>query len=205
MRRPSHLAMAKLATRIRRLWTAWERALFAFWLSTSILSPGCAAKKWRDTIVMFGSARIHSREQAQHELKEVRARSRGRRSAQWAERIRHAKSHLEMSRYYEEARELSRRITSWSLTARRAPEALRHLLGRRPRNHGRSEPRCFRRRRLIYRAQHPASARAAPQSLHHRRPEFLLPLFLHAQAVVRADGEGADRVSRRVRHDGRAI
>ena len=65
---------------------------------------------------MFGSARIHSREQAQQELKEVRARSRGRRNAEWAERIRHAKSHLEMSRYYEEARELSRRITSWSMT-----------------------------------------------------------------------------------------
>src|ERR1700719_4811499 len=57
-------------------------------------------EKVADTIVMFGSARIHSREQAQHELKEVRARSRGRRSAQWAVMTRHAKSHPEMSRYY---------------------------------------------------------------------------------------------------------
>src|SRR6202030_408214 len=89
--------------------------------------------------------------------------------------------------------------------ARNAPEALRHLFGRRPRDHGSGEPRRGGRRWLLNRAQHPASARAAPESLYHRRPEFLLSLLFYAQAVVRPDGESADRVSRRIWHDGRAI
>jgi len=69
-----------------------------------------------DTIVMFGSARIHSRDHALAELKEVRRAARGRRSAEWREKIRAARSIVGMSRYYEEARELSRRITSWAMT-----------------------------------------------------------------------------------------
>ncbi|MGA8144424.1 MAG: TIGR00730 family Rossman fold protein [Candidatus Acidiferrales bacterium] len=73
-------------------------------------------EKVGDTIVMFGSARIHSRERTTEELKELLHRARGRRTAEWKDRIRLAKSHVEMSRYYEEARELSRRITSWSMT-----------------------------------------------------------------------------------------
>jgi uncharacterized protein (TIGR00730 family) len=69
-----------------------------------------------DTIVMFGSARIHSREGALADLKELRAKSRGRRTTEWRAKIRAARADLEMSRYYEDARELSRRITSWSMT-----------------------------------------------------------------------------------------
>lgn len=69
-----------------------------------------------DTIVMFGSARIHSRDHALAQLKEVQRAARGRRSAEWREKIRAARSIVGMSRYYEEARELSRRITSWAMT-----------------------------------------------------------------------------------------
>ncbi len=69
-----------------------------------------------DTIVMFGSARIQSREKALAHLKRVQKDSRGRRSEEWRTKITGAKSLLEMSRYYEEARELAHKITSWAMT-----------------------------------------------------------------------------------------
>jgi uncharacterized protein (TIGR00730 family) len=73
-----------------------------------------------DTIVMFGSARIQSRDRATANLKRLQRRTASRLSA--AGKVRHraalrdARNALAMSRYYEEARELSRRITSWSLS-----------------------------------------------------------------------------------------
>jgi len=69
-----------------------------------------------DTIVMFGSARIHSREQALAYLEQVRRQARGRRTGEWREKISAARSNVEMSRYYEDARALSRRVTAWSMT-----------------------------------------------------------------------------------------
>ena len=65
-----------------------------------------------DTIVMFGSARIPSREEALARLKRAR---KGRDSAEKRARVREARNALEMSRYYEETRELARRITEWSM------------------------------------------------------------------------------------------
>lgn len=78
-----------------------------------------------DTIVMFGSARIDSHEGAQARLSRLRKILSGRLSA--VERAKHkvalrnARSALEMSRYYEQARELSHRITSWALTLGERP------------------------------------------------------------------------------------
>jgi len=69
-----------------------------------------------DTIVIFGSARIQPRDLALKHLEKIRARSRGRRTSEWRTKLRAASSVVEMSRYYEEARELSRRITSWSMS-----------------------------------------------------------------------------------------
>jgi len=69
-----------------------------------------------DTIVMFGSARIQPRERALAALKKVQRAAHGRRTHEWRTKITAAKSIVEMSRYYEEARELSRRITSWAMT-----------------------------------------------------------------------------------------
>jgi uncharacterized protein (TIGR00730 family) len=73
-----------------------------------------------DTIVMFGSARIESHETAQSRLTKLKKVSAAKLpTAERAKRrvlLRDAKSALEMSRYYEEARELSHRITSWALT-----------------------------------------------------------------------------------------
>jgi uncharacterized protein (TIGR00730 family) len=70
-----------------------------------------------DTIVMFGSARIKSREEAlsaMHHLK--KASKRTQQTSSWRQRRAAAKRELAISRYYEDARELSRRITEWSMT-----------------------------------------------------------------------------------------
>jgi hypothetical protein len=69
-----------------------------------------------DTIVMFGSARIQPRDTALQELKKIQARARGRKTREWRLKVQAARSILDMSRYYEEARELSHRITKWALS-----------------------------------------------------------------------------------------
>jgi len=69
-----------------------------------------------DTIVIFGSARIFPRDVAQARLKRVKRPTRGRISPKLQQKIRDAHRAVEMSRYYEDARELARRITAWSLT-----------------------------------------------------------------------------------------
>jgi uncharacterized protein (TIGR00730 family) len=116
MKRSSHLPMAKLAYRDPKFMESLGARPLR--ILAEYLDPLARLRREKvaDTIVMFGSARIHSREVATEELKELRRRARGRRSVEWSGRIRLAKSHVEMSRYYEEARELSRRITSWSMT-----------------------------------------------------------------------------------------
>jgi len=73
-----------------------------------------------DTIVMFGSARIESHEVAQARYTRLSKTKVGKMSATVRTRhradLRHAKNLLDMSRYYEEARELAHKLTSWSLT-----------------------------------------------------------------------------------------
>jgi uncharacterized protein (TIGR00730 family) len=69
-----------------------------------------------DTIVMFGSARIQSRERAEQRLHEIERKARGRRNGEWKLKTQAARSIVQMSRYYEDARELSRRIIEWALT-----------------------------------------------------------------------------------------
>jgi len=69
-----------------------------------------------DTIVMFGSARIQSRDRALLHLKEVRQRAKGRRTPEWRQKVSAARSLVSMSRYYEDARELAHRLTMWSMT-----------------------------------------------------------------------------------------
>src|SRR5580700_10699504 len=73
-----------------------------------------------DTIVMFGSARIHSHEAASSRYTRLKKMK----TSRWSDarrkthrlHIREAKSALEMSVYYEEARLLSHKITTWSLS-----------------------------------------------------------------------------------------
>ncbi len=69
-----------------------------------------------DTIVMFGSARILPRERALAHLARLERGRKGGRAPDQRARLREARSAVEMSRYYEEARELARRITAWAMT-----------------------------------------------------------------------------------------
>jgi uncharacterized protein (TIGR00730 family) len=70
----------------------------------------------QDTVVFFGSARVDSRERAERALATLRAR--GVRAADDRYEIELLKSRraVEWARYYEEARELARLLTAWSMT-----------------------------------------------------------------------------------------
>lgn len=69
-----------------------------------------------DTIVMFGSARILPKNRAIAKLHRLQSRKGAQNNPELRSEIRAARASIEMSRYYEEARELARRITAWSLT-----------------------------------------------------------------------------------------
>jgi uncharacterized protein (TIGR00730 family) len=68
-----------------------------------------------DTIVIFGSARIVGRDRALAHLRRLKS-LKGKQTPRRRLALRDARAALSMSRYYEEARELARRITAWSLT-----------------------------------------------------------------------------------------
>ena len=66
----------------------------------------------RDTVVFFGSARIRSREAAERQLAAVNSGELDGRTTLEAHAL--ASRSIEWSRYYEDARELAGRLTSWS-------------------------------------------------------------------------------------------
>jgi uncharacterized protein (TIGR00730 family) len=69
----------------------------------------------QDTVVFFGSARVHSRVEAEKALRVLQKR-RGRKPADHATLIKRSRKAIEWSRYYEEARELASMLTTWSLS-----------------------------------------------------------------------------------------
>jgi uncharacterized protein (TIGR00730 family) len=69
----------------------------------------------QDTVVFFGSARVHSRQRAERALR-VLQRKRGRKAADHALLLKRSRKAVEWSRYYEEARELAFMLTDWSLS-----------------------------------------------------------------------------------------
>jgi uncharacterized protein (TIGR00730 family) len=69
----------------------------------------------QDTVVFFGSARIHSREDAEQELERWERRSEPRTGTDERDIVRRRKA-VEWSRYYEEARTLARMFTEWTRT-----------------------------------------------------------------------------------------
>jgi len=75
---------------------------------------------WRarvqDTVVFFGSARVRDRRTAERALKRARLAAGRPATAADRERLRRARKALAWSRYYEEARELARLVTEWSLS-----------------------------------------------------------------------------------------
>ena len=72
------------------------------------------AQDIQDTVVFFGSARIHSRERAQQALDEL-MKAVGLAEAEPDPRLIRGRKALEWSRYYEEARELAAMLTTWSM------------------------------------------------------------------------------------------
>jgi len=73
------------------------------------------AQNIQDTVVFFGSARIHSRERAEEALARLKQRLIGADGAESDELVVRGRKAVEWSRYYEEARELARLLTEWSL------------------------------------------------------------------------------------------
>jgi len=74
-------------------------------------------EKIKDTIVFFGSARAVNREQAEKEYRELRQslRTSSRSGSNFAT-LDSARLKIQLARYYEEALELARLITEWSLS-----------------------------------------------------------------------------------------
>ena len=69
----------------------------------------------QDTVVFFGSARVHSRENAESALRMLRAAKHKRTTTHLAA-LKRSRKAVEWSRYYEDARELANRLAKWSLS-----------------------------------------------------------------------------------------
>ena len=76
------------------------------------------------TVVFFGSARVSPREAAIQKLREVELRIKQGPAAGLQAELKRARMGVHMSRYYEEARELSRLITAWAMTVNHSPRFL---------------------------------------------------------------------------------
>jgi uncharacterized protein (TIGR00730 family) len=73
-------------------------------------------QKIQDTVVFFGSARVDSRERAQRALRTLRARGIRCADEEFERELIKSRKALEWARYYEDARELARLLTAWTLT-----------------------------------------------------------------------------------------
>lgn len=85
-------------------------------LLAEYLEPKARFKKHKimDTIVFFGSARLKSRIEANAELTKFK-NANPKTITNFAQELRKAQHHVAMSKYYEDAVELSRRLTEWSM------------------------------------------------------------------------------------------
>src|SRR6202022_2603231 len=68
----------------------------------------------QDTVVFFGSARIHSRDNASNRLTALRGNGAQVSAAQQAKDMKRAEAAVDMARYYEDARRLAFLLTKWS-------------------------------------------------------------------------------------------
>jgi hypothetical protein len=74
------------------------------------------AQNIQDTVVFFGSARIHSREAAEQALTVLVQRSGTVSGAEVEQQLARGRKAVEWSRYYEEARQLAKMLTEWAMT-----------------------------------------------------------------------------------------
>src|SRR5438093_9796668 len=73
-------------------------------------------QKIQDTVVFFGSARVESRDRSERALQTLRARGEHDDALQYQAELAKTRRAVEWARYYEDARELARLLTAWSLT-----------------------------------------------------------------------------------------
>jgi uncharacterized protein (TIGR00730 family) len=73
-------------------------------------------QKIQDTVVFFGSARVNSREGAERELQTLRARGVRDAVEQHELELKRSRKAVEWARYYEDARELARLLTAWTIS-----------------------------------------------------------------------------------------
>ncbi len=73
-------------------------------------------QKIQDTVVFFGSARVDSRERAERALKTLKARGEQNADEHYLAELNKSQKAVEWARYYEEARELARLLTAWSVS-----------------------------------------------------------------------------------------
>jgi uncharacterized protein (TIGR00730 family) len=85
-------------------------------LITEYLQPKSKFKQHKvmDTIVFFGSARLKARKDALKDYNKIKS-SNPQQTENFAAKLRQAQHYLNMSKYYEDAVELSKRLTEWSL------------------------------------------------------------------------------------------
>ena len=69
----------------------------------------------QDTVVFFGSARVHSRKDATSALERLQKRN-SRRTREFAAALRRSRKAVEWSRYYEDARAVANKLSKWSLS-----------------------------------------------------------------------------------------
>ena len=158
----------------------------------------------QDTVVFFGSARFQGQKAAAQNLATVEQNNVGTPSDQFEKDLKRARAGVDMARYYEDARRLAHMLTKWSIQipARRhrfvvctgGGPGIMEAANRGARDAG-AKPL----------ASTSASLRAISESVHHARAEFRVPLLLHAEVLVRLPRQGARRLPRRIRHDGRTV
>ena len=73
-------------------------------------------QKIQDTVVFFGSARVDSRDRAERALQTLRARGEHGAEAEFQLELSRSRKAAEWARYYEDARELARLFTAWTLS-----------------------------------------------------------------------------------------
>ena len=71
-------------------------------------------QKIQDTVVFFGSARVDSRQRAEHALKTLRSRGEPAADEEYQAELKRSRKAVEWARFYEDARELAHRLTTWS-------------------------------------------------------------------------------------------
>jgi uncharacterized protein (TIGR00730 family) len=71
-------------------------------------------QKIQDTVVFFGSARVDSRQRAEHALKTLRSRGVSDADEAYQAELKRSRKALEWARFYEDARELAYKLTAWS-------------------------------------------------------------------------------------------